>query len=282
MSTVFDYGLQPPVVDKLFCHSDEVIEHPWAATLASVMELQSFINTGSILNLNSSSFVTGLTEYFDSRGGDLTEFETNNCLNSNGYIHPKCIMTYLNQTHPTLEYNRGDMNLNLFVENVEKIELKSLDDFIELFDNDPMKIVYTGYNSKKDGTGIYTDARAIMSLTVDNVTGWVGFRSFNNQCSLDHLVLYNTKNGVFRDKYDMFKDMYAFKISEVKDTDSQVVNNSDNDSDSDSDNTGFKSATITLGVLLGVFVAGFFAVGTILLKKLNIICKNNTETQPKV
>lgn len=263
LSLSVDYGLPSTVVNKLFCHVDEVTEYPWAATLASVMELQSFVNTGNILNLNPLSFVTGIEEYFDSRKDDLAEFEINNCLNVSGYVHPKCIMTYLNQTHPILQYNQEGLDPNLFIENVEKIELESLDDFIKLYD-DPMKMVYSGFNGKNDETGIYTGARAIMSISVNNETGWIGYKHFNNQCTSTHAIFYNMNDNVFQDRYDILKDMYAFKISEVVD----VATPSDDDSE-------FKSTTITLGVLLGVFVAGFSVVGALLLKKLNIICKNN-------
>ena len=145
-SLAVEYGLSSNIISRMFCHENIVPEQPWASVLSSVIESQYYCDTGNIISLNPMSFVTGLEEYFNSNDKMLDlDFDIYNCLNTTGYIHPRCIAIYFNQTHPKLIYEKDDMESHLFIKKVEKVELKSLDDFISLM-NESRRTVYTGYN----------------------------------------------------------------------------------------------------------------------------------------
>lgn len=267
-SLLVEYGLSADVISKMFCHSSIVPEQPWASVLSSVIESQYYYDTGNLISLNPISFVTGLETYFNSNNVTLDlGFDVNNCLNTTGYIHPRCIAIYFNQTQPKLIYEKDNIESHLFIEKVYKVELNSLDDFISLM-NVSRRTVYTGYNGKNDNTGIFTSARAILSLLVDD-NGDVQYRYKNSECVLYMPIFYNKNTEEFGDKYDILKQMYAFVISEVDDS----LHSTDDDSVSSS----YKLVTIILGVLLGLFVCGFFVMMGLFMKKINVNKKGDDD-----
>lgn len=261
----------------------------WAYSITSAIELKYALQTGNRLKFSPFGIIDNVLDFYDankdnpdySQAYDICKnFSSENENEPKELYVPECALLYLKEDKKRMIYEYNNKSSNVILSNYSNIKIESLNDLIQNLKNN--KVILAQYFSGLMGyyvnksiidyyvvhdelpidhniiiTGVGT-LEDIPGLYVEIVNSWgleVTFPNNGQTSKVGYDGLYYVKIAD-NETSPLVNNMGLFTLNYVIDVD-ELESIPDSDTDSNNVSKSYKTATIILSILTGVFFCLF-------------------------